>query len=249
MDNNERYLRQQMLELYAGRQEELASKKVGFIGVGGAGGLSSLLIALAGVGQIRIADYDDLAVHNLHRQILFKESDLGHSKVEAARREILERNSQCDVVAFKEKIDESNFKAFADGLDLLLDVSDNAQSRLTISRLALHHGLDLISGAVSAYTALIATFAYHDPGFVATSGCYRCLTSGAAINTRVGITGPIAESCAAMTAHVALEYLLGNKEHRGKLIRIDLRHMTMNKMNLCADPECPDCAIMQVAAQ
>lgn len=241
MAQDERYLRQNMLELYADQQEFLASKKVGFIGVGGAGGLSSLLTTLAGVGEIRIADYDDVAIHNLHRQVLFTEADIGFSKVEAARKVLSEHNSNTLVRAFPQKIDESNFEFFAQGLDLLLDVSDNAQSRLTISKIALDHKLDLISGAVSAYTALIAIFAYHDKDFVAQHGCYRCLTAGAPINTKVGITGPIAATCAALSAHTALEYLLGNKEHVGKLIRVDLRAMSMNKLTLTCDPNCPDC--------
>lgn len=240
--NDERYMRQQMLPLYQGRQDELRTKKIGFIGVGGAGGLSSMLLTLAGVGEVRIADFDTLADHNLHRQILFKESDIGLSKVEGALRELTARNSDTKVVAFKEKIDESNFARFADGLDLIADVSDNAASRLTISKLALDHRLDLISGAVSAYTALVAIFAYHDPQFIKQHGCYRCLTAGAPINTKVGITGPIAASCASLTAHVALEYLLGNKAHVGKLIRYDLSNLAIQKLSLCRDPNCIDCA-------
>ena len=230
-----------MLELYADKQELLAHKKVGFIGVGGAGGLSSLLLALAGVGEIRIADFDTVAVHNLHRQILFTQSNIGAPKVWAAYERIKERNSACNVIAFDEKINESNFARFSKDLDLLVDVSDNALSRLAISKLALDQSLDLISGAVSAYTALIAIFAYHDPNFVKTHGCYRCLTSGFPINTKVGITGPIAASAAALTAHSALEYLAGNHEHVGQLIKLDLRAMSMRKLTLMKDPECEAC--------
>ncbi len=240
--SNDRYMRQQMLPLYEGKQELLSTKKIGFIGVGGAGGLSSMLLTLAGVGEVRIADFDTLADHNLHRQILFKESDIGHSKVEGALRELSARNSDTKVIAFNEKIDESNFACFANGLDLIADVSDNAASRLTISKLALDHRLDLISGAVSAYTALVAIFAYHDPSFIQQHGCYRCLTAGAPINTKVGITGPIAASCASLTAHIALEYLLGNTAHVGKLIRYDLSNLAINKLSLCRDPQCSDCS-------
>lgn len=241
MDNQDRYQRQQMLELYADKQELLAQKKVGFIGVGGAGGLSSLLLALAGVGEIRIADFDTVAVHNLHRQILFTQSNIGAPKVWAAYERIKERNSSCHVIAYEQMINESNFASFAQGLDLLVDVSDNALSRLAISNLALKHNLDLISGAVSAYTALIAIFAYHDINFVQQHGCYRCLTSGFPINTKVGITGPIAESAAALTAHCALEYLAGNNAHVGKLIKLDLRALTMSKLTLSRDLQCQDC--------
>ena len=237
-----------MLDLYKDKQDFLASQKVGFIGVGGAGGLSSLLLTLAGVGEIRIADYDKLEVHNLHRQILFTQSNIGQPKVWAAQERLQERNSDCKVVAFEEKIDASNFERFTQGLDLLVDVSDNASSRLTISKLALDHSLDLISGAVSAYTALIAIFSYHDPNFVKKHGCYRCLTNGFPINTKVGITGPIAQNAAAMTAHVALEYLLGNKDHVGKLIKMDLKNIAISKLTLCADPQCPDCSNYRLQA-
>ena len=71
-----------------------------------------MLLTLAGVGEVRIADFDTLADHNLHRQILFKESDIGLPKVEGALRELTARNSDTKVVAFKEKIDKSNFARF-----------------------------------------------------------------------------------------------------------------------------------------
>lgn len=233
-----RFLRQEMLPLY--KDSNLAQKKVGIIGVGGVGGICSLLLAVAGVGTLKIADSDVVAAHNLHRQLLFSEQDLGKSKVALAKQKLEAHNSQIKVSSYG-RIDESNFSDFCQDLDVILDVTDDSQSRLKISKLALEHHVDLISGAVSGYTALLAIFAYHDPKFIQQYGCYRCVTAGAQINTKVGITGPLAASASSLVAHLCLEYLLGNHDFVGKLIRYDLKTLTLSKLKLTKDPMCVDC--------
>lgn len=246
----ERYLRPDMLPLYQGKAAELWQKKVGLIGCGGLGGLCGLLLACAGVGHIHLADGDTVALHNLHRQLLFVSADQGSSKALKAE-SVLKAHADpaIEVKAFPEMITPDNFDRFASGLDLLLDVSDSASSRLVISRLCLERGIDLLSGAVSAYTALIALFPYSDPGQIEQQGCYRCLTSGFNINTKMGITGPIAAAASALTAHVALEWLLGERKLQGQLLRCDFSRMSMSVLRLCADPDCPDCRCHQAAAQ
>lgn len=240
-DLNERYMRPDMLELYHGKIDFLASKKVGVIGTGGAGGLCILLLSVAGIGTLHIADGDTVALHNLHRQILFQESDIGKSKAQQAAKVIEAHQSKLNLKVFDYMIDESNFDDFANGLDLVMDLTDNAQSRLRISKLCLDRGIDLISGAVSAYTSIMGIFEYSNKDFVKEFGCYRCVTNGHNINTKVGITGPIANTCATLSAHLCLEFLLGNREHVGKLVVFDFKGLNTRKMTLCRDPDCKAC--------
>lgn len=239
----DRYARQNMLPLYASGSELIKNTRIGVIGAGGLGGLFSLLLALSGVGFIRLADYDTVASHNLHRQILFKESDIGSYKVLSAAKEIEKHNSECDVDAFKLKVDENSFASFASGLDLIADLSDSASSRNLVSSLCLQSGIDLFSGAVSGFTALFALFAYKEPSFVSRHGCYYCLTQGAEICTKVGITGPAASCAASLAAHLCLSYILKDPAFKpGVLIRSDLNSLSLHKMSLKADPLCPHCA-------
>lgn len=239
--SQERYLRQEMLERYAGKTADFSQLKLGVIGVGGIGGLCSLLLANAGVGFLRIADHDTVALHNLHRQLLFTTAQVGKSKALCAAEQIAER-AEGTIEPFARKVDVQSFADFAQGLDLILDVSDDAASRLVISRLCLERQLPLISGAVSGYTALLAIFDYADAAFVEQHGCYQCVTGGAQINTKVGITGPQAASAASLVAHLTLEFLAGNRSCVGKLLRLDLAGFAIQKMGLTRDPQCPVCA-------
>lgn len=236
----ERYLRQEMLERYAGQTEKLHKLRLGIIGAGGLGGLCALLLSNAGVGLLRIADADTIAIHNLHRQLLFTTQQVGLSKAQCAQEAILERSAEA-VESFPYKVAADNFAEFASGLDLILDLTDDARSRLEISRLCLERRLNLFSAAVSGYTALFAMFEYADPLFIQQHGCYWCLTQGADINTKVGITGPQAATAASLASHIVLEFLSGNRQLSGKLLRLDLNTCSMFKLGLHRDAECPVC--------
>lgn len=235
-----RYVRQEMLPNYAKATQHFKSLRLGVIGVGGLGGLCSLLLANAGIGFLRLADADTVALHNLHRQLLFKTSDIGSLKAECATLAIAQR-SEASLECFAKKVEASTFDEFAAGLDLILDLSDDWASRLEISKLCLQHKLDLFSGAVSGYTALFTLFLYHDPKFVTEYGCYQCLTQGALINTKVGITGPQAACAASLAAHLVLEYFTGKRNCVGKLIRLDLDNLALQKLTLHRDESCPVC--------
>lgn len=241
--SSERFVRQEMLEGYEHSVQILAGKKVGLVGVGGLGGLCALLLSNAGVGYLRLADGDEVEWHNLHRQVLFTEDDAkGHkSKIQGAAREISARNGETQLDLMDERVTERNFSDFAQDLDLILDVSDNAKSREKIAELAKEEHKNLLSGAVSGYTALIALFLFAEPDFVEHFGCYHCLTQGADINTKVGITGPIAASASSLVAHVALEYLLGHQPLYGKLLRYDFKRYALQQLRLTPDPSCPHC--------
>lgn len=244
-DNAEaqRYARQEQLPHYEHSAALLAQKQVGLIGVGGLGGLCALLLSNAGVGLLRLADGDTVAWHNLHRQLLFTEDDALHAclKSEAAGRALQTRNHHTKLDIWSKCVTAENFADFAQDLDLILDVSDDSKSRQVIAQLALEQGKNLLSGAVSAYTALIALFLFAESDFVQQYGCYHCLTAGADIDTKQGISGPIAASASALVAHVAIEHLLGHRPLYGQLLRCDLRQLTMQHLGLTPDPTCPFC--------
>lgn len=239
----QRYVRQEQLLNYEHSSAILTKKKVGLIGVGGLGGLCALLLSNAGVGFLRLADGDNVAWHNLHRQLLFTEEDAFHARLksEAAGRELQARNHRTKLEIQSNCVTAENFAEFAKDLDLILDMSDDSKSRQVIAQLALVQGKNLLSGAVSAYTALIALFLFAEKGFVQQYGCYHCLTAGADINTKQGISGPIASSASALVAHVALEHLLGHKPLYGQLLRFEMRQMTMQHLSLTPDLTCPYC--------
>ncbi|MGE5187721.1 MAG: HesA/MoeB/ThiF family protein, partial [Betaproteobacteria bacterium] len=105
------YSRQTILkELGEEGQQKLAKAKIAVVGTGGLGSVSSLYLALAGVGYIRLIDQDTLEAHNLHRQILYSTDDLHYPKAEIAAKRLLKLNPLIEVEAVSENVHASNVK-------------------------------------------------------------------------------------------------------------------------------------------
>ena len=245
-NEEDRYKRQEMLPEFAGKQDLLAQKHVAIIGVGGLGGLCSVLLSNAGVGKLSLFDCDDIAWSNLHRQIIFTEEEaeaLNASKINAVTKFIRKRNSETYLFSSNE-IADTNTIANLKNCDLVLDLTDNPESRDAIARGALRAKIDLIEGAVSGYTGQVALFAFAQPDFVKKHGCYRCLVPEL-YQPFKGITGPAASFISSLVAHIALAHLLGDNSMVGTLVCTDLQHLTMKKMQLRPDPKCPVCNFLQ----
>ena len=103
------YSRQTILkELGEKGQQQLAKSKVAVVGAGGLGTVSSLYLALAGVGYIRLIDQDTIETHNLHRQILYNTDDLHYPKTEVAAKKLEKLNPLVKVEAIPENVNASN---------------------------------------------------------------------------------------------------------------------------------------------
>ena len=104
-----RYSRQIELEGFGVKgQENLKQAKVLIVGVGGLGSIASLLLVASGVGVIGIMDCDEVSLTNLHRQILYKESQIGEEKVEKAKENLREVNSDCKIICYNEFLSKEN---------------------------------------------------------------------------------------------------------------------------------------------
>ena len=245
-DEEDRYKRQEMLPEFAGKQDLLAQKHVAIVGVGGLGGLCSVLLSNAGVGKLSLFDSDSIAWSNLHRQIIFTEEEaeaLIASKINSVTKFITKRNSATRLTTSNGTVTSKTIEGLKN-CDLVLDLTDNPESRADIARGALRAKIDLIEGAVSGYTGQVALFAFSQPDFVKKHGCYSCLVPEM-YQPFKGITGPSAAYVSSLVAHIALAYLLGDNSMVGTLVRTDLQHLTMKKMQLQPDPKCPVCNFLQ----
>lgn len=236
-----RYQRQEMLEDFKDSRSILQNKKVAIVGTGGLGGLFSLLLVGAGVINLKISDSDEVDISNLHRQILFKENDVGHSKTECVRRELLALDKKANIEVFK-KINKDNFFDFAHDVDLVADLSDNIETRLLISNLCVQHKKDFLHTSVAAYTGLLMAMQYSKDAFIKEHGCYRCMTGDISSIEKSGITGPSASMMSAAAAQMALQMLLNKFEDSGFLYRFSLKDFKVQKLKLIADNNCPICS-------
>ncbi len=232
----ERYLRQAMVAGFENTDKTLAGLNIGIVGAGGLGGLCAYLLSGAGLKKLKIADFDTVSLHNLHRQVCFDLNVIGKLKTKALTDRIKALDNEVAVTAFG-KITAENFKNFADNLDLILDLSDSQQSRTVISFLSLQSKLPYVHAAVSGTLGQLAFFNYKDPGFVREHGCFNCLTGNFGIQKTTGITGPCACAMASMTAQLVLN-IVSHQHSIGFCYFFDLKDFSTNKVRLKRDKKC-----------
>lgn len=237
-----RYARQEMLQDFKDSTSLLAKKKVAIVGVGGLGGLCSYLLAGAGILRLNIADGDTVSLSNLHRQVLYRMADIGKNKVDICKKAILDLDDKAEVTVFSE-IDSGNFDEFARDADLVLDLSDNAATRMFISKACFERRINYIHAAVGGYRGILCAFWYADPVFVEKFGCYRCFAGLLPDLKPGGILGPAASMMASAAAMLALQVLNGNMSLKGYVQIFNLQNNEVKKIRLTKDPACPVCGV------
>ena len=168
-EQKQRYARQLILpEIGEAGQEKLADRRVLIAGVGGLGSLSSLYLAAAGVGTLRIADNDTVSLSDLNRQILYAETDIGREKIEAAADRISTLNGSCRLEPFHADIckDAENL---VDGCDLVVDAVDNVPARRALNRAVVKRGVPMVHGGINGFSGAVTVIV---PG---KSACFECL--------------------------------------------------------------------------
>ncbi len=237
----ERYQRQELLPEFKDKAALLNQKKVGIIGLGGLGGICSLLLAGAGVLHLRLCEQVEVELTNLHRQIPYREDNVGQSKLECACRELRRLDSRVELETVPHFMDEQSFPGFCAGLDLILDLTDNFASRRMLSRLCYTYKKDYIQTTVQGYAGTMAAYLFSDPEFARKYGCYECILGDDSPIPNMGITGPSAAAMGAQTALLALRCLTGDRSFAGYLIRCDLWKHEVRRLRLTPNPSCPIC--------
>lgn len=153
---SEKYIRQIMLFGEEG-QEKLRKARVFVAGAGGLGSPISTYLAVAGVGKIRIADFDTVDPSNLNRQFLHHERDIGRDKIKSAAEKLLSMNPEIKVETIKEKIMDENAGSVVPPCDLIIDALDNFDTRHVLNRLVVERKIPPIHGAVSGYRGQATT--------------------------------------------------------------------------------------------
>jgi len=160
-DNNiyERYNRQLILKEFGEpAQQKLLQAKVLVVGAGGLGCACLQYLAAAGLGSIGIIDNDKVALHNLHRQVLYTVNDIGLPKAEQAARSLRQLNPDIDIRAFNERLTVHNAIGLFREYDIIIDGTDNFSSRYMINDACVLTGKPLIYGAVSKFEGQAAIF-------------------------------------------------------------------------------------------
>ncbi|WP_269221692.1 HesA/MoeB/ThiF family protein [Flavobacterium sp. IMCC34518] len=154
-----RYNRQMMLpEIGDEGQEKLKKAKVLVIGAGGLGCPILQYIATAGVGTIGIIDFDKIEIHNLHRQILYTENQVGQGKSLTAKKTLELLNPLISILAFEEKLSSENATQILQDFDCIVDGSDNFATRYLANDTCVALGLPLVYGSILKFEGQLAVF-------------------------------------------------------------------------------------------
>ncbi|MES2485789.1 MAG: HesA/MoeB/ThiF family protein [Bacteroidota bacterium] len=163
MDIFLRYNRQMMLpEIGEEGQQKLINAKVLVIGAGGLGCPVLQYLAAAGVGTIGIIDFDIVEMHNLHRQILYTDREIGKSKVLTAKEAIQRLNPHATIHIFEEKLSANNATHIFKDFDVIIDGSDNFTTRYLVNDICLILGKSLVYGSILKFEGQIAVFNHNN---------------------------------------------------------------------------------------
>jgi molybdopterin/thiamine biosynthesis adenylyltransferase len=142
-----RYSRQTCIEGW--KQENLSRARVLMVGCGALGNHIGLGLIGLGIGNIFLYDHDLIEDHNLNRQSLFTNEDIGKKKADALKKRLLERNSKINITASTDKVTEENVSLILQKIDLVIDCVDNVETRQLLSRECLINNIPLVHGGIS----------------------------------------------------------------------------------------------------
>ncbi|MCK5877435.1 MAG: molybdopterin-synthase adenylyltransferase MoeB [Candidatus Marithrix sp.] len=244
MDDSQllRYSRQIMLpQVGIEGQERLANSKILIIGLGGLGSPAAMYLAAAGVGQLRLCDFDQVDLSNLQRQIIHNTADIGKSKVASAHESLLALNPLIEIIPIAKRLEQESLLKQVKQVDIVLDCSDNLPTRFAINSACVVTKTPLISGAAIRMEGQITVF-LNDKN----SPCYRCLyPSNANLEetcSQTGILAPMVGLIGSLQALEAMKIIMGvGKVLAGKLLLIDGLSMEINQLKLNKDSACPTC--------
>lgn len=224
-------------------QEALKQASVLMLGAGGLGCASSQYLATAGLGKITLIDDDVVELSNLQRQVLHHDADIGRKKVESAAEALRELNPHITVETIAKRLDDAELKTLIEEHTIVVDASDNVDTRNQLNRLCFATKTPLVSGAAIRMEGQISVFTYDDP----TQPCYQCLSAlfgnGALSCVEAGVMAPVVGIVGAVQAMEAIKVIANyGQPKKGKILILDALSMSWREMNLMKMPSCPVCS-------
>lgn len=224
-------------------QEHLLGGHALIIGMGGLGSPAALYLAASGVGRLTLCDHDTVDFSNLQRQIIHRTGMIGQPKVVSAQATLHEINPEVECITLPLCADESLLPKLIAQADIVLDCSDNFDTRYAINRTCLALSKPLVSGAAVQFHGLVSVFDFR----LDDAPCYNCLfpDNSTAADLRCATTGvfaPLVGIIGTLQAAEALKLLMEIEGGlSGKLLSVNALDMNIMRSNLSKDPSCHVC--------
>lgn len=243
-DDRARYARQIIFApIGEAGQEKLLAARVLIVGCGATGSVIASTLARAGVGFLKIADRDFVELNNLQRQVLYDEDDVSaHTpKAIAAAQKLARINSSIRVSACVTDVNAENIEDLIADVDLVLDGTDNFQTRYLVNDACVKHNRPWIyGGAVSSVGATMTILPR-------VSACFRCVFTHApppgTLPTcdTAGVIAPIVNLVGSLVSAEAIKYLTASGEPNRGLINLDVWENTFDTFQVARRADCPCC--------
>jgi sulfur-carrier protein adenylyltransferase/sulfurtransferase len=243
-DELRRYARQLVLdEIGLTGQQKLKAARVLVIGCGGLGSPVLLYLAATGVGTLGIVEFDAVDMSNLHRQVLFGDSDIGQSKGQVAAARLTAANPHVNIVLHETRLNPANAAGLITGYDVVVDATDNFVARYIINDASVRAKIAVVSASILRFDAQIAVF---DP---ARGGpCYRCLFPApppadlAPSCAEAGVVGVLPGIVGCLQANEVIKLLCGmGAPLVGRLLCFDALAMQFRTFDVARNPSCAAC--------
>jgi molybdopterin-synthase adenylyltransferase len=224
-------------------QRRLLAAHALVIGAGGLGSPVALYLGSAGVGRLTLVDHDHVDLTNLQRQVAHTLARVGSAKAESARAAIAAINPEVRVDVHLRRADADALDAWVGDADVVLDCSDNFETRHAVNAACVRHRVPLVSGAAIRFDGQVSVFDPRD----AACPCYACVFPPDTAFEEVacatlGVFAPLVGIIGTMQAAEALKLLAGVGESlAGRLQMLDARSMRWSEMRLARQPDCSVC--------
>ena len=239
-----RYSRQLLLPRFeVDGQLKLKQARVLVVGCGGLGCPVALYLGAAGVGELVLVDDDRVELANLQRQVAFDQGSIDQSKAEALAARVRAINPEVSVVAHADRLEGDALADQVLSVDLVLDCTDNFNTRFALNRACVAAKVPLVSGAAIRGEGQVSVYDSRD----ADSPCYHCLYPEQGNEdltcSEAGVIGPLVGMIGATQAMEAIKVISGKgRPLVGRLLILDAWQMEWREMKLARDPRCPVCS-------
>ncbi len=207
----ERYSRQIVLKEIGGiGQSRLLNSKVTIIGAGGLGSPVAYYLTAAGIGNIKIIDFDKVELSNLQRQILHFNTDIKKDKTQSAYEKLINLNPGVQIEIVNKRLIPSNSKSLLKNSDFVIDGTDNILTKMLINDACMNLKIPFVIAGVIRFNGQIMTIIPSRK-----TACYRCVFGEITENnplmscSQAGVIGLIPGIIGCMEANEAIKYLLG----------------------------------------
>ncbi len=240
-----RYSRHILLEeIGVEGQQRLLDANALIIGLGGLGSPVALYLASSGIGRLTLCDHDTVDFSNLQRQIVHRTASIGQPKVASACATLHEINPEVECVALPIRADEIKLRELIAQADVVIDCSDNFDTRYAVNRVCFDLHKPLVSGAAVQFHGQISVYDFRKEN----SPCYNCLFPEDLVSAELrcattGVFAPLVGIIGTMQAAEALKLLMGiDQGLSGRLINLNALDMNILQTRSSRDPSCCVCS-------